>query len=153
MEFAQYSTWPELFKIHCKAYQVFDHLSPRPTSTTSSSTPKEADPKTPQKTETKTNEDWERIDSIFLQWIYGTISTDLLNTIMKKDTTAAVAWSALEDIFQDNKIVRAIHLNNKLSNTRINNFANASAYCQELKVLADQLSNVDAPVDDTKLVM
>ncbi|XP_076935423.1 uncharacterized protein LOC143602066 [Bidens hawaiensis] len=94
-----------------------------------------------------------KIDSVVLQWIYGTISMDLLNTIMKKNTTAAAAWSAFEDIFQDNKIVRAIHLNNKLSNTRIDNFPNASAYCQEFKVLADQLANVDAPVDDTKLVM
>ncbi|XP_076924042.1 uncharacterized protein LOC143586365 [Bidens hawaiensis] len=151
MESAQYSMWSELFKIHCKAYHVYNHISPHPPPTTSSS--KETDPKTAPKPETKETEDWERIDSIVLQWIYGTISTDLLNTIMKKDTTVAAAWSALEDIFQDNKVIRAIHLNNKLSNTRIDNFPNASAYCQELKVLADQLANVDAPVDDTKLVM
>ncbi|XP_076920421.1 uncharacterized protein LOC143581542 [Bidens hawaiensis] len=162
MESAQYSSWSELFKIHCKAFQVYDHLStrkPHSTTTSSSKTPvtpnpdsKTEEPVTP-KPDTKTDEDWERIDSIVLQWIYGTISSDLMHTILKKDTTASAAWATLADIFQDNKIVRGIHLNNKLSNTRLDNFPNASAYCQELKMLSDQLANVDGPIDDTKLVM
>ncbi|XP_076924824.1 uncharacterized protein LOC143587408 [Bidens hawaiensis] len=151
MEYAQYTSWPELFKIHCKAFQVYDHLYPRQIPTTSPS--KESDPKTTPKPDSKTDEDWERIDSIVLQWIYGTISRDLLTTILKKNNTATDTWSTLADIFQDNKVVRAIHLNDKLSNIRLDNLSNASAYCQELKLLADQLSDVDAPVDDTKLVM
>ncbi|XP_022023893.1 uncharacterized protein LOC110924165 [Helianthus annuus] len=41
----------------------------------------------------------------------------------------------------------------KFSNTRLDAFPSVSAYCQELKVLADQLANVNAPVDDERLVL
>ncbi|XP_076939076.1 uncharacterized protein LOC143607560 [Bidens hawaiensis] len=78
---------------------------------------------------------------------------DLLNTILKKHTTAYAAWKALGDIFTDNKASQAIHLKNKFATTRLDNFPNMSAYCQELKVLADQLANVDAPVSDDDLVL
>ncbi|XP_076898766.1 uncharacterized protein LOC143552421, partial [Bidens hawaiensis] len=115
-----------------------------------SSTSKDADPKQPPPPVANS---WERIDSTVLQWIYGTISTDLLSTILKKNTTAYAAWKALDDIFTDNKASRAIHLKNKFATTRLDNFPNMSAYCQELKVLADQLANVDAPVADDNLVL
>ncbi|KAJ9553207.1 hypothetical protein OSB04_017252 [Centaurea solstitialis] len=87
---------------------------------------------------------WSRIDVIVLQWIYGTISNDLLHTILKPDSTTAQAWTALKNIFQDNKNSRAVYLENKFSNTRLDNFSNVSAYCQELKMLSDQLANVGA---------
>ncbi|GAA0145642.1 hypothetical protein LIER_36158 [Lithospermum erythrorhizon] len=34
---------------------------------------------------------WKRIDAIILSWIYGTISSDLLNTIIEPESTAAEA--------------------------------------------------------------
>nr|TKS01192.1 hypothetical protein D5086_0000176750 [Populus alba] len=49
---------------------------------------------------------WSRVDAIVLQWIYSTISEDLLNTILE----------------------------------------HASSYCQHLKSLSDQLSNVGSPI-------
>ncbi|XP_076957661.1 uncharacterized protein LOC143633197 [Bidens hawaiensis] len=122
----------ELFKIHCKAFMVF----PRQASSSSSTLPN--DDNAPPK---QTVDSWERLDSI-VQWIYGTISNDLLNTILKKDTTA---WETLTNIFQDNQITRALHLQNKL----LDNFPNAFAYCQEIKVLLDQLANVGKPLDDS----
>ncbi|KAJ0804261.1 putative RNA-directed DNA polymerase [Helianthus annuus] len=141
IESSQYNSWATLFKLHCKAFLVYDHLSPKPAaSETSSST-------------TKPTDDWERLDAIVLQWIYSTISNDLLHTIINKTATASDAWKAIEDLFQDNKNSRAIHLMHKFSNTRLDGFPNVSAYCQELKVLADQLANVNAPVDDNKLVL
>ncbi|XP_076950687.1 uncharacterized protein LOC143623732 [Bidens hawaiensis] len=141
MESAHYTSWSELFKIHCKAFMVFDHL----TSRSPPLTPKQP---TPPKKPNNGN-----VDSIVLQWIYGTISKDLLYTIIKKNTTAYDAWKALADIFQDNKVTRGIYLANKLSNTRLDNFPNATADCQELKMLSDQLADVDKNIDDTQLVM
>ncbi|XP_022024595.1 uncharacterized protein LOC110924930 [Helianthus annuus] len=41
----------------------------------------------------------------------------------------------------------------KFSNTRLDAFPSVSAYCQELKVLADQLANINAPVDNERLVL
>ncbi|XP_076905708.1 uncharacterized protein LOC143561533 [Bidens hawaiensis] len=150
-ETGQYTSWSELFKIHCKAFLVFDHLiSDNPAPTESSSKAKEDEPSKPEQ---PALDYWERIDAIVLQWIYGTISQDLLNTILKKDTTAHAAWTALESLFNDNKATRAVYLKTKFANTRLDNFANMHAYCQELKVISDQLANVDAPVTEEDLVI
>ncbi|KAK9060337.1 hypothetical protein SSX86_021041 [Deinandra increscens subsp. villosa] len=96
---------------------------------------------------------WKRIDAIVLQWIYGTISNDLLETILKPESTAAQAWTALANIHQDNQNHRAIYLQNKFSNLKLDNFANISSYCQSLKLVADQLANVGAPVSNQRLVL
>ncbi|XP_022041094.1 uncharacterized protein LOC110943668 [Helianthus annuus] len=138
----------ELFKLHYKAFQIYDHLLPHSPPAVSSSTDKDkaADSST-------TKEAWERLDSIVLQWIYGTISQDLVHTIIKPGTTAHQAWTTLENLFQDNKSARALHLRHRFTNTRLENFANVSAYCQELKVFSDQLANVGHPVDNDALVL
>ncbi|KAJ9545121.1 hypothetical protein OSB04_024828 [Centaurea solstitialis] len=73
-----------------------------------------------------------RLDSIVLQWIYGTISKDLLITILKPNSTAAQAWKALENIFIDSKPSRELYLENKFNNVRLESFSNVSAYCQKL---------------------
>ncbi|KAM0019308.1 putative RNA-directed DNA polymerase [Helianthus debilis subsp. tardiflorus] len=142
IESSQYATWATLFKNNCKAFLVHDHLSPKPQATATASS-----------TTTQPNDDWDRLDAIVLQWIYRTISNDLLHTIINKTATAYDAWKAIEDLFQDNKSSRAIHLMHKFSNTRLDGFPNVSAYCQELKVLADQLANVNALVDNDRLVL
>ncbi|KAL3622624.1 hypothetical protein CASFOL_034035 [Castilleja foliolosa] len=90
---------------------------------------------------------------IVLQWIYGTISNDLLHTIIKPDSTAAQAWNALANIFQDNKTSRAVYLEHSFANTKLDNFANVSSYSQALKSLSDQLSNVGAPISNERLVL
>ncbi|KAI3743624.1 hypothetical protein L1987_61334 [Smallanthus sonchifolius] len=148
METGQYTSWSELFKIHCRAYQVYDHLHPKPVPQASSSAEKDKD-------KVVTSVDlWDRVDAIVLQWIYGTISNDLLHTILKPGTTAYDTWTPpLANLFQDNKTSRDIYLEHKFSNTRLDNFTNISAYCQALKVLADQLANVDSPVSNQLLVL
>ncbi|XP_076954777.1 uncharacterized protein LOC143629370 [Bidens hawaiensis] len=150
-ESAQYVAWSELFKIHCIAYLLADHLEPR-VITSSSSTPpakdKDKDPAAPPP-----KDSWKRLDAIVLQWIYGTISIDLVQTIMKKNTTAYDAWTALQNLFQDNKSSRALHLQSKLTHMRLESFEDMAAYCQEVKIIADQLYNVDVPLSQTQLVL
>ncbi|KAI3729913.1 hypothetical protein L6452_18585 [Arctium lappa] len=111
MENGQYSSWAELFRIHCRAFQVANHIEysyQPPPSTPSSSTATEA-----EKTKAASEfEAWSRLDAIVLQWIYSTISNDLLHTILKPNTMASQAWTALENIFQDNRNTRAIYLDN-----------------------------------------
>ncbi|KAJ0438520.1 putative RNA-directed DNA polymerase [Helianthus annuus] len=145
IETGHYTSWSELFKIHCKAFQVYEHLQPHVTQTTSSSD-KEKEKTTPA-------ESWERLDSIVLQWIYGTISTDLLHTILKPNTTAYDAWSALSNLFQDNKATRTIDLNNRFANTRLEQFTSMSSYCQSMKVIYDQLTNIGATITEEQLVL
>ncbi|XP_021731355.1 uncharacterized protein LOC110698267 [Chenopodium quinoa] len=72
---------------------------------------------------------WTRLDAIVKGWIYSTISKDLVHAIMKQGATALQLW------------------------TRLEHFANMEDYCKEIKLLADQLSNVDNPVSDRKMVL
>ncbi|GAU49192.1 hypothetical protein TSUD_191310 [Trifolium subterraneum] len=135
-----YNTWSELFKIHARVHQVIDHIIP--TEPAPSPDLKTTDPQL-----------WQRLDVVVLQWIYGTISDDLLNTIIERDSTAEKAWNQLFDIFYDNKNSRALYLEQEFSNTRMEQFPDAAAYCQHLKSLSDQLSNVGAPVSEERLVL
>lgn len=96
MENVHYATWAELFKIHCRSHRVIDHIIP------------------PEKPKTPTTDDekelWSTLDATVLQWIYATISNDLLHTIIEPDSTAMNAWDRLRDIFQDNEHSRAVTL-------------------------------------------
>ncbi|XP_060183349.1 uncharacterized protein LOC132613351 [Lycium barbarum] len=94
------------------------------------------------------------LDATVLQWIYATISTDLLHTILEPDSMAMESGcNRLRDIFQDNKNARAVTLQHEFSHTNMEDFPNASAYCQRLKILSDQLRNVGAPVSNNRLVL
>ncbi|XP_012065923.2 uncharacterized protein LOC105629019 [Jatropha curcas] len=81
------------------------------------------------------------------------ISNDLLNTILELDITAHQAWECLKNIFQDKKNFRAIDLENQFTYVHLDDFSNVSAYCQELKMLVDQLSDVGASVSNERLVL
>nr|TKR99372.1 Retrovirus-related Pol polyprotein from transposon TNT 1-94 [Populus alba] len=139
----QYITWSELFKIHARAYQVLDHIIP----------PSAAEMKQDTSLQDTDPDLWSRVDAIVLQWIYGTISEDLLNTILERDSTAALAWNRLRDIFSDNKNSRALYLEQEFSKVQMEHFADASSYYQHLKSLSDQLSNVGSPVTNERLVL
>ncbi|XP_060216940.1 uncharacterized protein LOC132644361 [Lycium barbarum] len=142
MENSQYGTWAELFKIHARSHKVLRHIIPPP--------------KGKEKPASKTDEEvelWTTIDATVLQWIYSTISNDLLNTIIKPDATVMDVWDRLRDIFQDHQTSRAVTLEQEFTTTRMEDFPNAFAYCQHLKSLADQLKNVGAPVTNSRLVL
>ncbi|XP_019103746.1 uncharacterized protein LOC104887615 [Beta vulgaris subsp. vulgaris] len=139
MENVQYATWAELFKIHARSHRVIDYIIP-----TSKTIPPSTD---------AAKEEWITIDATVLKWIYATISDDLLNTILDPDLSAQQAWERLLDIFQDNKSSRAITLEQEFSNTAMEDFPNGSAYCQRLKMLANQLKNVGVPISNNLLVL
>ncbi|XP_020275869.1 uncharacterized protein LOC109850301 [Asparagus officinalis] len=160
----QYSSWAELFKTTTRAYQVIEHIIPPITAADSSDfdaddgnnvADKTTDTTVAKTTETSADDasTWQRLDAVVLQWIYDTISNDLLHTIIEPDSTAQQAWDCLDDIFQDNKNSRAVYLENQFTNTRLENFSNVSAYCRALKVLSDQLANVGVPVTNHRLVL
>ncbi|XP_071712480.1 uncharacterized protein [Rutidosis leptorrhynchoides] len=155
MEKAQYNSWAHLFKLHYKAYDVLDHIitvSPEFSSSSDSTT-------------TTVTKDalWYRLDALVLQWIYGTISNDLMNQILEDESDAANAWLRLQNIFQDKKNSRALYLQRQFNtemflrvttNTiRLDDFPNCAAYCQEIKILADQLRNVGDNVNDDRMVL
>ncbi|XP_057532887.1 uncharacterized protein LOC130810775 [Amaranthus tricolor] len=141
MENIQYANWAELFKVHCRSHRVLHHI---------------IKPKNPDGTDKEPDDDhdmWDTLDAAVVQWIYSTISTDLLNTVIEADVSAMTLWNRLRDLFQDNENSRAVALDHEFNNTYLRDFPSVSAYCQHLKTLADQLKNVGAPVSNNRLVL
>lgn len=62
-------------------------------------------------------------------------------------------WPGLEEIFYDNKHTLAVYLEEQFNNTRLDQFSNISDYCQQLKLLANQLANVDNSISKNKMVL
>ncbi|XP_076935846.1 uncharacterized protein LOC143602701 [Bidens hawaiensis] len=149
LENGQYTSWVELLMIHCTVFDVLDHIIPSDASS-SSTTPASADKNKPPPPELAS---WDRQDAIVKQWIYGTVSNNFLMNFIKPKATANQAWDAIAHLFQDNQVSRAIALKTRLTNTKLESFPNISTYCQELKVLANQLANVEAPISDADLVL
>ncbi|KAK9066849.1 hypothetical protein SSX86_014172 [Deinandra increscens subsp. villosa] len=143
---SKFLTWKQLFKIHCKAFDCYEHLEhetpPTPQATEKDKAPPPIDLNL-----------WTRVDALVLQWIYSTISLDLVQQIMKEDTTACKAWKMLQQMFNDNEASRALTLENQFISTKLDSFADVSSYCQELKELADQLANVNNPVSNQRMVL
>ncbi|KAL5128582.1 hypothetical protein HKD37_14G040801 [Glycine soja] len=127
MKNVQYVRWVKLFKIHARSHKVLHHIVPLEKC-------KEKVPKIDEEKDL-----WSTLGVAVLQWIYATISHDLLHTIL--------------DILQDNNNSRAITLEQEFSHTNTEDFSNASVYCQLLKELFDQLKNVSALVSNNRLVL
>ncbi|XP_075499083.1 uncharacterized protein LOC142537458 [Primulina tabacum] len=96
---------------------------------------------------------WQRLDAAVLQWIYSTISPDLLHAILFKDDSTEAAWVRLKGIFRDNKGSRATHLEEELAAVDFADFSSIDAYCNHVKSLADRLADVDAHVTNSRLVL
>lgn len=125
-----------MFECHAHVFNVLDHIT----------------------TETKLPAEiydalWSRLDSIVKQWIYGTISSYLLQTVLYRGDSARVFWDRLKAIFHDNKLTRAVYLENQFNSLHLSNFSEASPYCTKLKNLKDQLANLDQPESEQKLVL
>ncbi|XP_074306445.1 uncharacterized protein LOC141641689 [Silene latifolia] len=141
MDNDQYPLRVALFTNHTKSNRVLHHIIK----------PKGAAPK-PHSTDDE-KELWETLDGMVLQWIYSTVSNDLLETIVETDTTAMATSDRLADIFQDNKNSRAVTLEQEFSHIDMTDFSSVSTYCEPLKSLADQLKNVGSPVSNSRLVL
>ncbi|XP_074293427.1 uncharacterized protein LOC141620462 [Silene latifolia] len=141
MDNDQYPLWVALFTNHAKSNCVLHHIIK----------PKHGIPKSPSTDDEK--ELWETLDAMVLQWIYFTVTTEILEITVEADTTAMKTWNRLAALFQDNRNSRAMTLEQEFSHIDMRDFPNASAYYERLKSLADQLKNVGAPVTNSLLVL
>ncbi|XP_074296894.1 uncharacterized protein LOC141627555 [Silene latifolia] len=132
-----YSSWVKLFKLHARGYKVLYHIDGTDA---------------PAKTAANYAE-WCEIDAHVLQWIYGTLSDDLLSRVLEDESTAHEAWERVKGIFTNNKGSRAAALENEFSNLKLGAMPTLESYCQRLKELAGQLKDVDVTVSDQCLVL
>ncbi|XP_074289032.1 uncharacterized protein LOC141614175 [Silene latifolia] len=130
-----YSLWIDLFTLHARRYKVLHHID-------GTAAPSKTDP---------LYEAWSEVDAIVLQWIYGTMSDDLLPRVLSRDSTAREAWNRVANIFLNNKGARAASLEHEFINLKLDKFPNFDAYCQRLKELSVALSDVGAAVSDQRL--
>lgn len=128
-----YDAWRELFMTHCQSFDVAGHLD-------GTNLPADA-----------ADEAWTKRDGVVKLWIYGTLSKDLLRSTYKTGGTSREIWTRLETYFRDNKEARAVQLDHKLRTRELGDLS-IQAYCQELKTIADLLSNIDSPVSERTLV-
>ncbi|KAG7600292.1 GAG-pre-integrase domain [Arabidopsis suecica] len=129
-----YQAWRELLETHCTCFGVLGHLDGTSVSTA------------------ETEKTWKEHDGLVKMWIYGTISESILDTVLKTKCSARDLWLTIENMFRDNKEARALELENELRTTVIGDLS-VHTYCQKLKTLSDQLSNLDSPVTNRNLVM
>ncbi|KAL2925823.1 Retrovirus-related Pol polyprotein from transposon TNT 1-94 [Bienertia sinuspersici] len=143
---SQYNNWSTLFKLHCRAYLVIDHITPVAKES-------ESDKEKPATNSSDDTALWQRLDDIVRQWIYGTISNDLLNSIIDPDDKAIDTWNRLENFFHNNKSARALNLDAQFTNTKLEQFDGVKPYCTHLKTLADSLRNVGDKVSDNRMAL
>jgi hypothetical protein len=144
LEFGQYRSWSALFKVQARVHDVLEHII-LPTD--------EKEKAAYEKTKAEDLALWKRLDAVVLQWIYATVSSDILTSILVDDDSAEHAWKSVADLFHDNKNSRAMYLNKEFTNTNLADFSTTNAYCNRLKSLADQLANVGDPVNDHSMVL
>ncbi|KAL2940317.1 Retrovirus-related Pol polyprotein from transposon RE1 [Bienertia sinuspersici] len=143
---SQYNNWSTLFKLHCRAYLVIDHITPVAKES-------ESDKEKPATNSSDDTALWQRLDDIVRQWIYGTISNDLLNSILDPDDKAIDTWNRLENFFHNNKSARALNLDAQFTNTKLEQFDGVKPYCTRLKTAADSLRNVGDKVSDNRMAL
>ncbi|XP_035845684.1 uncharacterized protein LOC110934189 [Helianthus annuus] len=133
-----YSQRIRLFKLHAVAYKVMNHI----------------DGTAPPASTSADHEAWKELDALVLQWIFSTISDDLLKRVMDSNTvTAHAAWSKLEKICLSNKKARAASLETKFCNLTLSACSSVEDYCQRLTDLANQLVDVDVTITESRLVL
>ncbi|XP_074271690.1 uncharacterized protein LOC141595627 [Silene latifolia] len=117
-----YASWVRLFTLHARGYKVLAHIDGTP----------------PPSPSAENYVEWCEVDAHVLQWIYGTMSDDLLPRVLEDESTAYQAWKRVENIFLNNKGARAAALEHEFSNLKLDSMPSLDAYCQRLKDLAGQ---------------
>ncbi|XP_074283958.1 uncharacterized protein LOC141608512 [Silene latifolia] len=132
-----YASWARLFKLHALGHDVLSHIDGTDA---------------PAKTH-ESYASWVKIDAHVLQWIYGTLSDELLPRVLEDESIAREAWLRVENIFNNNKGARAAALEAEFNALRLANLPSLEAYCQRLRELAGMLKDVDAAISDRRLVI
>ncbi|XP_014751148.1 uncharacterized protein LOC106865518 [Brachypodium distachyon] len=128
---SNYSKWHNFLLITVTQYGLADHLDAVP--------PPAAD------------DEWQRMDSIVLRWLYGSISPEITDMVMAATTAAADVLTRITALFRDNQQARAGYLSQKFRNI-VQGDKTITAYCLEQKMIADALADVGASVTDDALV-
>ncbi|XP_073355034.1 uncharacterized protein [Aegilops tauschii subsp. strangulata] len=123
-----YAQWRRFFLTIVGMFGVRDHL-------VAPAAPRRRDP------------EWVMVDHCVVHWLYSTVSPELLDAVMQPDDTADVLWAAIEGIFRDNNLSRAVYLDAEY-HAMVQGDLTVMQYCTRLKSFADQLRDLGQPVSE-----
>ncbi|XP_040382424.1 programmed cell death 6-interacting protein-like [Oryza brachyantha] len=95
---------------------------------------------------------WIQADCCVLTWIYGTVSSDLQQSLMMRQGSARNAWCYLEDEFLGQKESRALLLETQFRTFR-QEALSITNYCRRLESMAASLADFGDPIGDTQMVL
>jgi hypothetical protein len=92
------------------------------------------------------------MDSVVLNRINNSISADLHQVVRERGCTTRHLWLAIENQFFGNREQRTLHLD-AVFRTFVQGDLSINEYCRKFKAMADDLADLDAPVEDQILVL
>jgi hypothetical protein len=95
---------------------------------------------------------WIRMDSVVLNWISNSISTDLHQVVRERGCTTRHLWLAIENQFLGNREQCTLHLDAAF-HTFVQGDLSVNEYCCKFKAMADGLADLGAPIEDRILVL
>lgn len=95
---------------------------------------------------------WVQVDCVVLSWIFGTVSSDLQQSLMIRQRRAREAWCYLEDEFLGQKESRALLLETQFRNLRQDSMP-VTDYCRKLETMAASLAEFGDPIGDRQMVL
>jgi hypothetical protein len=95
---------------------------------------------------------WIWMDSVVLNWISNSISTDLHQVVREHGCMMRHLWLAIENQFLGNCEQRTLHLDAAFR-TFVQGDLSINEYCRKFKVMADGLADLGAPIEDRILII
>jgi hypothetical protein len=92
------------------------------------------------------------MDSVVLNWISNSISTDLHQVVREHGCTTRHLLLTIENQFLGNREQRTLHIDATF-HTFVQGDLSVNEYCRKFKAMADGLADLDAPVEDQILVL
>lgn len=93
----------------------------------------------------------ETIENIVERWLYGILTQTVRQSIITTVATTIDVRKSIEDLFHENKVIKAIELDDELWNIQLG-YSTIMEYCNHIKAFADLLENIWPTISDRHLV-
>lgn len=95
------------------------------------------------------NPEWLMADHVVVHWLYTTICLELLDAIMQPEDIAISVWTAIDGIFRDNQLARAVYID-VAYHAAVQGGLSVMQYCTKLKNFTNQLCDLGQLVTETR---
>jgi hypothetical protein len=134
-EESNFSTWQTFFNITFRKLGITDHINGRVDAQMMLH-----------------DVEWTQIDQCIVSWLYTTVSRPILHIIIQPSDTAEHVWTAINNLFLDNRLQRAVFAKREFHDLRQEDLS-ITALSTKLKCLADTLRDVGSPLSDQDLLL